>query len=130
MRSKAAEDMLHALPSKKDDLFVVTEHKTFRNSVVPGGGSAVDKIHVFKSSPEKEHVDAFIKLVAGPSAIHDSEDSFALGLKQDGVQTEPLPSNPSTSDSEPDQHLIVEGGTTTDSHHSVSLEHLVKQHNE
>lgn len=30
-------------------------------------------------------------------------DSFALGLKQDGVQTEPLPSNPSTSDSEPDQ---------------------------
>lgn len=73
MRSKAAEDMLHALPSKKDDLFVVTEHKTFRNSVVPGGGSAVDKIHVFKSSPEKEHVDAFIKLVAGPSAIHDSE---------------------------------------------------------
>lgn len=121
MRSRAAEDMLHALPSKRNDL-LVSGHRTSENSIVPGGGSTVDKMHLSKSLPEKEHV--------GPSTIHDSKDSFALGLKQDGMQAEPLSSNPSSSVSEPNQHLIVEVATTTDSYHSVSLEHLVKQHNE
>ncbi|XP_074348541.1 protein KAKU4-like isoform X2 [Apium graveolens] len=119
VRSKAAEDMMHALPSKKNDLLVVSEHKTFHNSIVPGGNRTVDRMHLSKSEPEKEHV--------GPSTFHDSKDSFALSLKQDGMQAELLSSNPSASVSEPDQHLIVEGATATDSHHSM---YLVKQQNE
>ncbi|KAK1372372.1 hypothetical protein POM88_028565 [Heracleum sosnowskyi] len=131
VRSKAAEDMLHALPSKRNDLLVVSEHKSSENSIVPGGGSTVDQMHLSKFLPEKEHVGpSTIHDSQGPSTIHDSKDSFALGLKQDGMQAEPLSSNPSSSVSEPNQHLIVEGATTTDSYHSVSLEHLVKQHNE
>ncbi|KAK1353234.1 hypothetical protein POM88_052369 [Heracleum sosnowskyi] len=94
VRSRAAEDMLHALPSKRNDL-LVSGHRTSENSIVPGGGSTVDKMHLSKSLPEKEHV--------GPSTIHDSKDSFALGLKQDGVQAEPQSSNPSASVYEPNQ---------------------------
>lgn len=70
MRSKAAEDILHALPSKRNDLLVVSEHKTFHNSIVPGGGSTVDKMHLSKSVPEKEHV--------GLSTIHDFKGKFYL----------------------------------------------------
>ncbi|XP_017241020.1 protein KAKU4 isoform X5 [Daucus carota subsp. sativus] len=130
VRFKAAEDILHAFPSKKIGLSINSEQKTFQNSIVPGGGSTVDKMQLSKSLPDKEDVDASVKLLSGPSTIHDSKDSFDFGLKQDGMQAEHLFTNPSTSVSEPNQHLTVEGASTSDSHHSMNLEHLVEQHNE
>lgn len=78
MRFKAAEDILHAFPSKKIGLSINSEQKTFQNSIVPGGGSTVDKMQLSKSLPDKEDVDASVKLLSGPSTIHDSKGKFYL----------------------------------------------------
>ncbi|KAK1367616.1 hypothetical protein POM88_033708 [Heracleum sosnowskyi] len=126
VRSKATEDMLRSLPSTRIDLSLFTsEYKNIQSSVVPDDGS--DKMDASKSLPEIEPVDASVDLVAGSSAIHDSKGS-ALGMKQDHLQAELLSTNPDTSISEPNLALNVKEGTSTDTPQSISLEHLVKQH--
>ncbi|XP_074334210.1 uncharacterized protein LOC141671768 isoform X2 [Apium graveolens] len=125
VRSKATEEMLR-LPSSRIDISSFTsEHKKSQSSVVPDDSS--DKAHVSKSLPEIEPVDASVDLVAGSSTIHDSKGS-ALGMKKDHLQAEQFSTIPDTSISEPNQDVNVKEGTTTDSHQSISLEHLAKQH--
>lgn len=82
MRSKATEEMLRSLPSSRIDLSSFTsEHKNTQSSVVPDDGS--DKVHVSKSLPGIEPVDASVDLVAGSSSIHDSEGIIIFCRRDD-----------------------------------------------
>ncbi|WOG85761.1 hypothetical protein DCAR_0104954 [Daucus carota subsp. sativus] len=126
VRSKATEEMLRSVPSTRLDLSTFTsEHKNIQSSGVPDDGS--DKMHLSESLPETEPVGASVNLVAGCSTTHDPKGS-ALEMKQNSLHTEYLPANPDASISEPNEDLNVKEGTTTYSHQSISLEHMVKQH--
>lgn len=82
VRSKATEDMLRSLPSTRIDLSSFSlEHKNIRSSVVPDDGS--DKVHVSKSLPEIEPVDASVDLVVGSSTIQDSKGIIVLCCSDD-----------------------------------------------
>ncbi|XP_063942197.1 protein KAKU4 isoform X4 [Daucus carota subsp. sativus] len=128
VRSKATEEMLRSVPSTRLDLSTFTsEHKNIQSSGVPDDGS--DKMHLSESLPETEPVGASVNLVAGCSTTHDPKGS-ALEMKQNSLHTEYLPANPDASISEPNEDLNVKEGTTTYSHQSISLEHMVKQHDD
>ncbi|XP_059662968.1 protein KAKU4 isoform X2 [Cornus florida] len=136
VRSKATDDMLRTLPSRKIDLSLFAqEPKASQNFLVAGETEAVveNKMQESNSLTAAKTIDASANLAAGVSISHVVPVSE---MTQDGSHNKALSSSPAIFVSEQNQDMEAsptikgEGVDASESHHSTVPDFASNQHND